>query len=326
MTGVIVGHQWMGLGDMERYRCDQLAAAGYFAFALDVYGKGVRPTTVAEAQGNVSAVEKNLTDFHAKLRHAVEMVKGFGLINQTHMFANGYCFGGEMVLELARLGVPEVKGVASFHGELGNLTAQSSDKITAVVQVHHADLDFQHAQGLLDFEDEMCVCHARRRRPLALLGADPRRRAGQGAAPSTSRSRSSAQGSGSVCVGGIHVCVCVCTFARACALAELSLCGVRCRLCRCSRAREGAGGRAKDEPPLPQHTHTHTHTTTTFTHTRLHLPAPPAYRRNRSVAYWTTSKYGNCEHGWTDPTSQNYRPFEAKEAHDAMFSLYARLL
>jgi len=203
MTGVIVGHQWMGLGDMERYRCDQLAAAGYFAFALDVYGKGVRPTTVAEAQGNVSAVEKNLTDFHAKLRHAVEMVKGFGLINQTHMFANGYCFGGEMVLELARLGVPEVKGVASFHGELGNLTAQSSDKITAVVQVHHADLDFQHAQGLLDFEDEM---------------------------------------------------------------------------------------------------------------------------RNRSVAYWTTSKYGNCEHGWTDPTSQNYRPFEAKEAHDAMFSLYARLL
>ena len=55
-----------GLGEMEKYRADQLAQAGYFAFALDVYGKGIRPTTVPEAQGNVTACEANTTDFHGR--------------------------------------------------------------------------------------------------------------------------------------------------------------------------------------------------------------------------------------------------------------------
>ena len=41
--GVLVAHQWMGLTDYERERARMLAQMGYVAFALDVYGKGVRP-------------------------------------------------------------------------------------------------------------------------------------------------------------------------------------------------------------------------------------------------------------------------------------------
>lgn len=38
----------MGLGEMEKFRSEQLASYGYVVFALDVYGKGIRPTTPQE--------------------------------------------------------------------------------------------------------------------------------------------------------------------------------------------------------------------------------------------------------------------------------------
>ena len=40
--GVVVVHQWRGLGDYERKRAEMLAKLGYVAFCADIYGKGVR--------------------------------------------------------------------------------------------------------------------------------------------------------------------------------------------------------------------------------------------------------------------------------------------
>ena len=47
--GVLVIHQWMGVTDNERMRAEMLAEMGYVAFAVDVYGKGVRPKNRDEA-------------------------------------------------------------------------------------------------------------------------------------------------------------------------------------------------------------------------------------------------------------------------------------
>ncbi|HEX7702317.1 MAG TPA: dienelactone hydrolase family protein, partial [Kofleriaceae bacterium] len=41
--GVLVVHAWMGLDDNARKRADMLAGLGYVAFAVDIYGKGIRP-------------------------------------------------------------------------------------------------------------------------------------------------------------------------------------------------------------------------------------------------------------------------------------------
>jgi len=43
--GVMIVHQWKGLTDYEKRRAKQLAELGYFAFAVDICGKGVRPAT-----------------------------------------------------------------------------------------------------------------------------------------------------------------------------------------------------------------------------------------------------------------------------------------
>src|SRR5271167_2592975 len=47
--GVLVVHQWFGLTDYEKRRATMLAQLGYVAFCADIYGKGVRPASTAEA-------------------------------------------------------------------------------------------------------------------------------------------------------------------------------------------------------------------------------------------------------------------------------------
>jgi hypothetical protein len=44
--GVIVVHDWRGITDYTHKRADMLAELGYIAFAADIYGKDVRPTTI----------------------------------------------------------------------------------------------------------------------------------------------------------------------------------------------------------------------------------------------------------------------------------------
>ena len=46
---VLIVHQWKGLTAYEKRRAEMLAGLGYVAFAVDIYGKGVRPETTQEA-------------------------------------------------------------------------------------------------------------------------------------------------------------------------------------------------------------------------------------------------------------------------------------
>src|SRR4051812_41828235 len=47
--GVLVVHEWMGIGSHVKKKADELAKLGYVALAADIYGKGIRPVTVKEA-------------------------------------------------------------------------------------------------------------------------------------------------------------------------------------------------------------------------------------------------------------------------------------
>ena len=49
MPGLLISHAWYGLGEGEMMRAEEAAAKGYAAFALDMYGKGKRATSVPEA-------------------------------------------------------------------------------------------------------------------------------------------------------------------------------------------------------------------------------------------------------------------------------------
>ena len=115
----LVVHQWMGLGEMEKARTDEMAGHGYVAFAVDMYGKGKRATTSSGAMKLMHEVTGDPAKLQQLARKGIDVLKSLPATNSSAIVANGYCFGGLVVLELARQAAP-LAGVASFHGELGS--------------------------------------------------------------------------------------------------------------------------------------------------------------------------------------------------------------
>ena len=132
----LIVHQWMGLGQMEKLRADEMASHGYIAFAVDMYGKGKRATTSAQAIQYMHEVTDHPDVLQQRARKGIDLLKTVPGTNSSAIVANGYCFGGLVVLELARQAAP-VAAVASFHGELGNLTTPKAAMGSIPVQVHH---------------------------------------------------------------------------------------------------------------------------------------------------------------------------------------------
>ena len=114
---VLVVHQWKGLTDYEKKRCEMLAKLGYVAFAVDIYGKGIRPTTVAEAGAQAGKYKSDRALLRQRVNAGLAWLRKNERVDASHIAAIGYCFGGTTVIELARSGA-EVAGVVSFHGGL----------------------------------------------------------------------------------------------------------------------------------------------------------------------------------------------------------------
>lgn len=153
--GVLVVHQWMGLTDYEKMRADMLAEMGYVAFALDVYGKGIRPTNTIEAGEQAGKFYGDRALFRTRLAAGLEQLTKREMVDRARVAAIGYCFGGGGVLELARSGA-EIAGVVSFHGSLSTPTPEDANNIKARVLVCHGALDpHVNREAVNGFFDEM---------------------------------------------------------------------------------------------------------------------------------------------------------------------------
>jgi dienelactone hydrolase len=153
--GVLVVHDWMGVSAETRRRCDMLAGLGYVAFAADIYGKGVRPSTPEEAGRLAGLYKGDRALFRKRLALAQAQLKKDVRVDGSKVAAIGYCFGGTGVLELARSGA-DVKGVVSFHGGLDSLPPEDGKAIRCkVLALHGADDPFVPASQVAAFQDEM---------------------------------------------------------------------------------------------------------------------------------------------------------------------------
>lgn len=161
--GVLIAHQWMGLIDYEKARADQMAAMGYVAFAVDLYGKGVRCKDKTCAAAAMQTAMANVTKLRRLIAAGTHQLLDRG-VNSSALTAIGYCFGGAAVLELARhpgvgasLDVTYL-AVAPMHGVLKPYGQQSTPgELSTHVQVHHAALDFAGDNGLLALEGELAA-------------------------------------------------------------------------------------------------------------------------------------------------------------------------
>ena len=153
--GVLLIHEWMGLGPYEKRRAEQLAAMGYVAFAADIYGKGVRPRNADEAKQTSATYKNNRTLLRARVQAALDTLKKQPFADPARIAAIGYCFGGTTALELARSGA-DVRGVVSFHGGLDSPNPMDGRNIKAKVLVlHGADDPLVPQDQILAFQDEM---------------------------------------------------------------------------------------------------------------------------------------------------------------------------
>lgn len=138
--GVLIIHQWKGITQYEKNRAVQLAELGYVAFAADIYGKGIRPTTNAEASSTAGVFYKDPELLRRRAEAALRQLKNLAEVDSFRVAAIGYCFGGKAVLELARSGANLI-GVVSFHGGLDTQNPADARNIKAKILVLHGASD-----------------------------------------------------------------------------------------------------------------------------------------------------------------------------------------
>lgn len=132
-------HDWDGLNDYEMKRAKMLYDLGYATFAVDMFGKGVKPQSVADKKALTGALYKDREQMRKIQYAALETMKKLD-IDMNNIVGIGYCFGGTTLLEFARSGV-EFRAFVPFHGGLKTPKGQSVSTIKGEVVVFHGTAD-----------------------------------------------------------------------------------------------------------------------------------------------------------------------------------------
>lgn len=157
--GVVVFHDWMGLGANPKHRADELAKLGYVALAADLYGKGIRPKSTDEAMKLVGTYKADRPALRARAKAALDKLLASARVDAAKTASIGYCFGGTAALELARSGAP-LTGTVSFHGGLDTPNLADANNVKGrILVLHGADDPFVKPTEVAAFEDEMRQAH-----------------------------------------------------------------------------------------------------------------------------------------------------------------------
>ncbi|SFE47032.1 dienelactone hydrolase family protein [Roseivivax sediminis] len=136
---VLIVHDWDGLTEYEMRRADMLAAQGYLAFAVDVYGADEEPQSVEDNRRLSGALYEDREEFRARLMGSIEAARSLeGATDNIAMM--GYCFGGAAVLEAARAGA-DLDAFATFHAGLDLPEGQDYSDVSAPVMLFHGSAD-----------------------------------------------------------------------------------------------------------------------------------------------------------------------------------------
>jgi dienelactone hydrolase len=153
--GVMVVHEWWGLNDYARKRACMLAEQGYAAMAIDMYGDGKQAEHPDDAGKFSSELMKNFSTAKDRFIAAMEFLKAQPMVDPNKIAAIGYCFGGGIVLNMARQGV-DLRGVASFHGSLAAVAPAERGSVKAgILVLHGADDKFITREQIEAFKIEM---------------------------------------------------------------------------------------------------------------------------------------------------------------------------
>ncbi|MGH7089499.1 MAG: dienelactone hydrolase family protein, partial [Stellaceae bacterium] len=151
--GVLVVHEWGGLGDYVKQRARMLAELGYVALGCDIFGQGVRAQSMEHCAKISEPYYKHRGLIRARAQAGLEQLRGHALVDTAKVAAIGYCFGGLVVLEMARAEMP-LSCVVSFHGQF--MTPEPAKRIKCKVLALHGAVDpVVPPEEVQTFEKEM---------------------------------------------------------------------------------------------------------------------------------------------------------------------------
>ena len=142
---VLVIHEWWGLNDYAKRRANMLAEMGYVAMAVDMYGNGRMGNDPGAAQALAMPFYQNPAMAKKHFDMALAELKKNPNVDQSKIAGIGYCFGGGMLLNFARMGEP-LNGVVSFHGSLLGTPADKNLTKAEILVCHGEKDDFVNAE------------------------------------------------------------------------------------------------------------------------------------------------------------------------------------
>ena len=158
--GIVIVHEWWGLNEYMIRRAHMLAELGYVALAIDMFGGGQIATSPDQAGTLMNGVLDDMDTGTAALRTGYDLLLAQPGVDAERTAAIGYCFGGAMVLHMARIGLA-LSAVASFHGVLGSFHSAAPGSIRAKILVNHgADDSMVTMDDLEGFKQEMDAAQA----------------------------------------------------------------------------------------------------------------------------------------------------------------------
>jgi len=151
---ILVVPEWWGVVDYTRMRVRQLAEMGYIAMAVDVFGEGKIAANPKDAQTLTAPYYKDPQLGKERLDAAINKIKEYAQTNGANIAAIGYCFGGALVLNSAKLGVA-LKGVVSFHGNLTGVPANKNLLKAKILVCHGANDKFVSQKDVDNFKHDL---------------------------------------------------------------------------------------------------------------------------------------------------------------------------
>ncbi len=151
---ILVVHEWWGLNDYDKMRARKLAELGYIAMAIDMYGDGKTADNPTDAGNLASPFYTNPQMAKNRLDAAIAKLKTYSQADPNKMAAIGYCFGGGVLINSARLG-EDLKGVVSFHGSLVGTPANKGLLKTKILVCHGLEDQFVKKEEVAQFKKQM---------------------------------------------------------------------------------------------------------------------------------------------------------------------------
>ena len=154
-AGIIVAPEWWGRNEYTEQRARELAEHGYAALAIDMYGDKNVTTDAKQAYEWMMQTFADADTIVNRAQAGLDTLAAQPEVNPDQLAAIGFCYGGKVVLDLARSGAP-LKAVATFHATLAPKAPAVEGQIQGEILVLHGELDSMVTlDDVASFREEM---------------------------------------------------------------------------------------------------------------------------------------------------------------------------